>query len=54
MHNIFAYVFTGGFVLVRGGFYPWVLSGVLCLEGFIRGGFCPSTFCQNTSFTTES
>src|SRR6218665_643993 len=29
-----------GFVLVRGGFcsgFVWVL----CLEGFVRGGFCP-------------
>src|SRR6218665_254693 len=38
IHN----VFTGGFVLVRGGFLPGGLSGVFCLEGFVRGGFCPS------------
>ena len=40
IHN----VFTGGFVLVRGGFLPGGLSGVFCLEGFVRGGFCPSIF----------
>ena len=46
----------GAFVLVRGGFDRVVggLSGVFCLEGFVRGGFCPSPFCQNTSTTTES
>src|SRR6218665_1825544 len=25
-----------------GGSCPGVLSGVFCLEGFVRGGFCPS------------
>src|SRR6218665_2688881 len=31
-----------GFVLVRGGFCSGVCLGVVCLEGFVRGGFCPS------------
>src|SRR6218665_3814804 len=31
-----------GFVLVRGGFVRGVCLGVFCLEGFVRGGFCPS------------
>src|SRR6218665_3717173 len=31
-----------------------VVRGVFCLEGFVRGGFCPFPFCQNTSVTTES
>src|SRR6218665_2763649 len=25
---------------------------VFCLEGFVRGGFCPFPLCQNTSVTT--
>src|SRR6218665_4005721 len=29
-------------------------QGVFCLEGFVRGGFCPFPFCPNTSVTTES
>src|SRR6218665_2631693 len=32
-----------GFVLVRGGFCSGVCLGVFCLEGFVRGGFCPSS-----------
>ena len=51
---IHTYVFIGRFVLVRGGSCLGVLSGVFCLEGFVRGCFCPSPFCQNTSVTTES
>src|SRR6218665_2532823 len=35
---IHTYVFTGGFVLVHGVF----VRGV-CLEGFVWGGFCPSS-----------
>src|SRR6218665_1570934 len=31
-----------GFVLVRGGFCLGVCLGFFCLEGFVRGGFCPS------------
>src|SRR6218665_2393732 len=27
---------------------------VFCLEGFVRGCFCPFLFCQNTSVTSES
>src|SRR6218665_2095482 len=30
-----------GFVLVRDGFCPGVCLRVFCLEGFVRGGFCP-------------
>src|SRR6218665_3284389 len=32
-----------GFVLVRGGFCSEVCLGFFCLEGFVWGGFCPST-----------
>src|SRR6218665_84963 len=32
-----------------GAFVPLILSGSFCLKGFVRGGFCPSPFCQNTS-----
>src|SRR6218665_2477887 len=42
-----------GFVLVRGGFCSGDCLGFFCPEGFVRGGFCPSPFCQNTSITTE-
>src|SRR6218665_1535578 len=45
--------FTGRFVLVRGCSCLGVCPGVFCLEGFVRGGFCPSP-CQNTSVTTQS
>src|SRR6218665_3637335 len=31
-----------------------IVCGGFCLEGFVRGGFCPFPFCQNTSVTTES
>src|SRR6218665_2076825 len=31
-----------GFVLVRGGVLFGGLSGVFCLKGFVRGGFCLS------------
>src|SRR6218665_1354950 len=34
------------------GFFKGSL--LFSLEGFVRGGFCPFPFCQNTSFTTES
>src|SRR6218665_276714 len=30
------------------------LSEVFCLEGFVRGSFCPSLYCQTTPVTTES
>src|SRR6218665_2145138 len=30
-----------GFLLVCRGFCSGVCSGVFCLEGFVRGGFCP-------------
>ena len=40
--------------IVRGVFVPGVLFRVFSLEGFVRGGFCPFPFCQNTSITTES
>jgi len=40
-------LFTEGFVLVRRGFVLGVLSGVFCLEGFVRGDFCRSPFCNN-------
>jgi|SRR6218665_3846852 len=30
-----------GFVLVHGGFCSGVCLGVFCLEGFVRGSFCP-------------
>src|SRR6218665_443530 len=36
------------------GFLFEGLSGVFCVEGFGRGGFCPSPLCQNTSITTEN
>jgi len=36
------------------GFCLGVLSGVFCLEGFVRGRFCPFPLFQNTSVTTES
>ena len=29
-------------------------QGVFCLEGFVRGGFCPFPFYQNTSVTSVS
>src|SRR6218665_2082935 len=32
-----------GFVLVRRGFLFGVCLGVFCLEGFVQGGFCPSS-----------
>src|SRR6218665_3589783 len=32
-----------GFVLVRGDFCLGVCLEVFCLEGFVRGGFCPSS-----------
>src|SRR6218665_2358731 len=32
-----------GFVLVRRGFCSGVCLGVFSLEGFVRGGFCPSS-----------
>jgi len=50
----YIYVFTGRFVLVRGRSCLVVFSAGFCLEGFVRGGFCPSSFYQNTSVTTES
>src|SRR6218665_2310226 len=31
-----------GFVLVRGGFCLGFVWEFFCLEGFVRGGFCPS------------
>src|SRR6218665_899422 len=39
--------------------YRGILSGKFCqgvfsLEGFLRDGLCPFSFCQNTSVTTES
>src|SRR6218665_1716522 len=42
------------FQLFAGGFCPGVCQRVFCLEGFVRGGFCPIPFCQNTSVTSES
>src|SRR6218665_1743693 len=41
--HAYIHVFTWGFVLVRGGFCSEVCLGVFCLEGFVRGGFCPSS-----------
>src|SRR6218665_3596839 len=38
---IHTHVFTGRFVLVRGVLVWGVMSGFFCLEGFVRGGFCP-------------
>src|SRR6218665_3603354 len=35
------YMFVYWFVLVRGGFCLGFVWG-FCLEGFVRGGFCPS------------
>src|SRR6218665_675820 len=36
--------------IVHGGFVQGVLSGIFCLEGFVRDGFCSFLpFCQNTS-----
>ena len=32
------------------GFYSGVLFRVFFLEGFVRGGFCPFSFCQNTCY----
>src|SRR6218665_3955037 len=37
--------------LLAGFLSGGVLSGVFCLEGFVRGGFCPFPFCQNTTRT---
>src|SRR6218665_3940211 len=37
-------VFTGRFVLVRGGSCLGILSRGFCLEGFVMGGFCLSRF----------
>src|SRR6218665_802187 len=34
---------TNSVSIVHGGFY----QGVFCLEGYVRGGFCPFPFCQN-------
>src|SRR6218665_3607405 len=47
---------TNSFSLVSGipGVLFGVLSGGLCLEGFVRGGFVRSPFCHNTCVTTES
>src|SRR6218665_3022944 len=41
--QLFAWVFVRG-----------LCQEVFCLEGFVRSGFCPFPFCQNTSVTTES
>src|SRR6218665_1142590 len=40
--------------LFVGDFIRGFCQGVFCLEGFVRGGFCPFPFCQNASVTTES
>src|SRR6218665_2313733 len=40
--------------IVRGGFVRGFCQGIFCLEGFVRGSFCPFPFCQNTSVTSES
>src|SRR6218665_172856 len=42
------------FQLFTGVFVPGICQGVFCLEGFVRGGFCPFPFCQNTSVTSGS
>jgi len=42
-----------GFVLLRGDWF-WEFCPEVFLEGFVRGSFCPSPFCHNTSVTTES
>src|SRR6218665_1510 len=35
---------TNSLSIVREGFCPGVYQGVFCLEGFVRGGFCPFPF----------
>src|SRR6218665_3978942 len=45
---------TNSLPIVCGGFVRGFCQGVFSLEGFVRGGFCPFPFCQNTSVTTES
>src|SRR6218665_1968661 len=40
--------------IVHGLFVQGVSQRVFCLEGFVRGDFCPFPFCQNTSITAES
>ena len=52
--------YTNSVSIVRGGFSPGVLvrgfcQGVFCLEGFVRGGFCPfpllpEYICYNRKF----
>src|SRR6218665_4040445 len=39
---IHTYVFTEGFVLVSRGFNRGEFVRGFCLEGFVRGGLCPS------------
>src|SRR6218665_1114414 len=41
-------------IIVRGGFIRVFLSRVFCLDGFVRGSFVLSPFCQNISVTIES
>src|SRR6218665_2489292 len=43
---IHTYVFTGRFVLVRGVLVWGFCRAVLCLEGFVQGGFCPSEYIR--------
>src|SRR6218665_2045520 len=43
LSQLFARVFVRGFC-----------QRVFCLEGFVRGGFCPFLICQNISVTSES
>src|SRR6218665_2596214 len=45
---------TNSVSIVRRGFVRGFCQRVFCLEGFVRGGFCPFLFCQNTSVTSES
>src|SRR6218665_2427137 len=37
------YMFLQGVCVSSRGFLFGGLSGVFCLEGFVRGGFCPSS-----------
>src|SRR6218665_401187 len=48
------YPCTNFLSIVHAGFCPGVCQRVFCLEGFVQGGFCPFTLCQNTSVTTEN